>query len=150
MDSPLRSLRNALAAAGAALLLGALGAPLVGCETEGYTPACDNNLSTNGILIHASTNPCANFGYCMIRDADKHVCTQDDINTGQCVENTNATVHSNVKDCCVDSKGQPLTGYDLDFCLYGFGAIDLGASTGAGASTGTGSGGTGGSTGTGT
>jgi len=88
-------------------------AGLGACSTvEGVTPDCTFNLVNGG--INATSNGCEKFA----------VCDKDPQNPAA---------------CCVDDKGQPLTGSALDDCLYGYGAGGPPST-----STSTGTGGTGG------
>jgi hypothetical protein len=100
---------------------------------DGQTPDCVNNVDSNG--VHPNKDGCVQFAKC-----DKGAPA----------------------DCCVDDKGDPLTGSDLAYCLYGYGGCAVllvddkgnatcsdtydggGAGGGGGGGGGTGGGGTGG------
>ncbi len=118
------SLRSTLACA-VAFGLAAVSASFVGCAQEGTTPTCENNVSSDGILINKTKTPCESFGRCYV-DGKQHPA----------------------KDCCVDKNGDPLGGSSLTQCLYGFGEVDLDSTGGAGGTGGTtATGGAGGTTG---
>ncbi len=121
-----RTVRAELLACGVALGLAAFSAGFAGCAQEGTTPTCENNVTADGILIHKvkdPATPCESFGKCYVGGAQHPA-----------------------KDCCVNAKGEPLTGSALTQCLYGFGEVDLDSSGGAGGG-GAGGGGSGGTTG---
>jgi hypothetical protein len=107
------SLRKALVERGVLCVLVAWAAAQAGCAQEGYTPACDDNVTKDGILIHKGTNPCNKFPLCSV-GGEVHPAT----------------------DCCKDETGKPLEGYALQQCLYGFGALDLDPTGGGGGSGG--------------
>ncbi len=122
-----RRVRAALLACGAALGVATALAAFPGCAQEGTTPSCENNVTKDGILIHKvkdPATPCESFGKCYVGGAQRPA-----------------------KDCCVNAKGEPLTGSSLTQCLYGFGEVDLDSTGGAGGGGGS-TGGTGGSGGT--
>jgi hypothetical protein len=77
----------------------ALCAALGACSgSNGVTPDCKLNVDENG--IHADPDGCEQFAPCL----DKNGKQQD--------------AHK----CCVDDKGQELTGDNLAVCLFGYGA----------------------------
>jgi len=92
-----RSARNAVAAALFALLGGGA---LAACAQEGATPACDNNVSQNGVAPDQNGTGCEHFGLCK----------------------SGGSIDPTAMKCCVDSDGNLLGGGSLAACLYGFGA----------------------------
>jgi len=81
------------------------GAALAACAalgacsgTNGVTPDCKVNVDENG--IHADPDGCEQFAPCL----DGNGKQQD------------------ASKCCLDDKGDPLTGDSLAVCLFGYGA----------------------------
>ncbi|MFO0590616.1 MAG: hypothetical protein U0441_23945 [Polyangiaceae bacterium] len=84
-----------------ALLLGlaAVTAPF-GCAQEGATPTCEDNVSSDGILINKTQTPCDNFGRCFGTFSSKRtlddgteiptveVCGDAQVSDGTCKNNS--------------------------------------------------------------
>lgn len=113
------SLRTALVGCAALIVLAVSGAA-VGCAQEGTTPTCNDNVNANGMQNDVD-DPCNAFGKCIIGGEVRPAA-----------------------DCCVDENGDPFTGNKLTFCLYGFGAVDVGDAPGGSGGSGAGGGGAGG------
>ena len=119
------SLRTAIVGFGAVIAL------LSGCGVEGYTPDCTDNVSTNGIGP-AGDDGCEHYGSCVV-DQSGNICTPSadpaqpdaDCPGAHTVTGRDAVA----KACCKDDKGQVLTDYQLEFCLYGYGAVDVNSGT---------------------
>ena len=107
----------------AGTLLAACGAIAACSTTVGVTPECTDNVDQNG--INPVDGGCQGFAPCL-DDAGK--------------------VHS-ASYCCVDTKGNPLTGDALATCLFSYGEGT--APTTSSSSGGTGGGGGGGGPGSG-
>jgi hypothetical protein len=90
----------------ASVLAGLIFGAVACADPEGTTPECNQDV---GLGKHDRTvdNPCNPFAVC-------------------------AKAPSDPAQCCVDAKNDPLTGYDLQVCLAGYGAADFPSATTSG------------------
>ena len=95
-----------------ALGLAAVTAPF-GCAQEGATPTCEDNVSSDGILINKTQTPCDNFGRCFgtfsstrtLSDGTEipsvEVCGSAQVSSGTC---KNTSVDAMI--CCCAALGK--------------------------------------------
>lgn len=83
------------------VLTSGLAIAALGCGADGVTPTCDQNVTADGTGPDPDPDnkaiPCSPFGRCK---------------------------KDTVEECCVNSKGEPYKGCTLEYCLWGYGALD--------------------------